>query len=252
MLNIVNKILIECNYKLELETEKSLFMKNIEKMKKDYYFVANLGEYDDIANLKLKVDEAEKEYNDLPLLYADIPKNTTAIFLININEEKYLKKIYNFIYELEENAFGMRRNVLYFTNSELEAIKNSGEIMINKLIFDSIKNQEQFENFKRGLKGKALYSIVSKLFIKLNCLQYPFSTNKEFTYLESQIESRSEQTNTYLRNNHKDLKSELEKLNDKSNYITFYNCFKKSVEEEIEDDLETRVAKKIEFISKAI
>lgn len=230
-------------FEIEKEYKNFVFLRNKNKEKKEYMLIANI---DDEKEIITTVENIENYFNNITLDFQDVEKNISALYLLNINDYSKFDAYCNYIYELEESTYGMKRNVLYYTDNELEALNNifEEEIFIDK-IKDVICNNKEFSEFKKSPEDNNLYNICSKLFIKLNCLNYPFEENKDFKYLSTKIKKKIDEKEDLILS-YDDIESELYNNTEQNNNIEFYNSLKPFVLNEIEMKIEALIDERVE------
>lgn len=122
-------------------------------------------------------------------------KNCDLICIHHLSKLAEFKKSEERIFEIEEDPHFYKKYVLYYSDSEIEAIKGLNFNEIEKLISD----KEQFDIYKQDPLAPSRYGAAAKLFIKLPFLK--FHINKvDLPPLRSQIEeavAEAELTRTY-------------------------------------------------------
>jgi len=133
-----------------------------------------------------------------PVIFTADPafkKNCDLICIHHLDKLAEFKKYEEQIFEIEEDPHFYKKYVLYYSDTEVEAIKGLNFTKLNELISD----KKQFDVYKKEPTSATKYSAAAKIFIKL-----PFLTldiNKvELVPLRLQIEeavAEAELTKTY-------------------------------------------------------
>lgn len=254
MINAIKNLLLEFNYGIDFETRNSVFAYNLSKTKKDYYFIFDLGEFKSIELLNRKVEVTENMFINREITFEDSSKNTTAIYLINIEQQFLTDKLKSFIYELEETPYYMKRNVLYYTKKELEYIlKCTEERRLKDTVLKKIKDNELFNCFKHNKEGNEIYSIISKLFIKFNCFNYPFESNKEFTHLLNSIRESAYLNNEIGKVYFDKILDGLDSIiEDNLKFEEFYTLISNEIETSMDKGIDSLINEKIIEMSKKL
>lgn len=248
MLNKVVEIFKESYYEILQDSEMCMILRKAKDNEREYILIANINKSKVYGELVEEVEKIEKYYDSISLDFQDVDKNITALYLLNIETSSNLETYSNFIYELEESVYGMKRNVLYYTNYELEELKklNQKDSLANS-IKEIVCSIDSFEKFKQSPEENPSYNICSKLFIKLNCFNYPFKPNKEFTYLASIIKHKVDNSKE-LNVPYDDVEKNLEEVSLQNiTNLELYNSLLPKIELSMGTDIEDKIEEKMEF-----
>ncbi|MGU5676821.1 ABC-three component system middle component 1 [Aeromonas hydrophila] len=117
------------------------------------------------------------ELNELVLLHTPqsfieepgFSKNTDVIIIFKISDLDEISDYEEDIFSLEEDSYSFKKHVLYYSGKELELINS---INIDS-IYDLIKDQSKFKEYKQNPFKASIYSIICRIFIKLPFLSVP-------------------------------------------------------------------------------
>lgn len=110
-------------------------------------------------------------------------KNCDLICIHHLDKLAEFKNYEEQIFEIEEDPHFYKKYVLYYSDTEVEAIKGLNFVKLNELISD----KKQFDAYKNEPTAATTYSAVAKIFIKLPFLA--LNINKvELVPLRLQIE----------------------------------------------------------------
>ncbi|WP_025120586.1 MULTISPECIES: ABC-three component system middle component 1, partial [unclassified Serratia (in: enterobacteria)] len=122
-------------------------------------------------------------------------KNCDLICIHHLDKLAEFKNYEEQIFEIEEDPHFYKKYVLYYSDTEVEAIKGLNFAKLNELISD----KKQFDTYKNEPTAATMYSAAAKIFIKLPFLA--ININKvELVPLRLQIEdavAESDLTKTY-------------------------------------------------------
>ncbi|MGM0913081.1 MAG: ABC-three component system middle component 1 [Pseudomonadota bacterium] len=122
-------------------------------------------------------------------------KNCDLICTHHLDKLAEFKKHEEQIFEIEEDPHFYKKYVLYYSDTEVEAIKNLDFEKLKELLQD----KSQFNIYKDDPTAATMYSVAAKIFIKLPFLQLPIN-KAELVPLRLQIEeavAESELTKIY-------------------------------------------------------
>lgn len=122
-------------------------------------------------------------------------KNCDLICIHHLNKLAEFKDHEEQIFEIEEDPHFYKKYVLYYSDTEAEAIKNLDFEKLKELL----QNKAQFNLYKDDPAAATAYSVAAKIFIKLPFLQLPIN-KAELVPLRLQVEeavAEKELTKTY-------------------------------------------------------
>ena len=122
-------------------------------------------------------------------------KNCDLICIHHLDKLAEFKNHEEEIFEIEEDPHFYKKYVLYYSDTEVEAIKGLDFVKLNELILD----KEQFNIYKNEPTAATKYSAAAKIFIKLPFLELHIK-NAELVPLRLQIEeavAEADLVNTY-------------------------------------------------------
>ncbi|MEB6381613.1 hypothetical protein MXM41_22210 [Leclercia adecarboxylata] len=122
-------------------------------------------------------------------------KNCDLICIHHLDKLAEFKNYEEQIFEIEEDPHFYKKYVLYYSDTEIEAIKGLNFANLNELISD----KKQFDVYKNEPTAATKYSAAAKLFIKLPFLSLNIN-NMELLPLRLQIEeavAEADLTKTY-------------------------------------------------------
>ncbi|WP_202709467.1 ABC-three component system middle component 1 [Sporosalibacterium faouarense] len=144
----------------------------------------------DTDMLKLKNIKKEMIYyfkkaeNRLNYAY-DIEKNTSLMVCVEVDSLKENFKnnenTRKLIYDVEEDPYMFKKNVLLYTDKQVERFSNKfnkSNTLIKEKLYSIINNNDMFKEFKKNPYKSTSYSLVSSLFIKIPFLRYERETRK--------------------------------------------------------------------------
>lgn len=121
-------------------------------------------------------------------------------FICCISECSKTQEDNQLIYQLEEDTFGLKKYVLTYTKKETDDFENEFSKFspqdISLFLKANINDNEKFNDFKNG-QNENYFSLILKLFIKVNNLVFTDSINQEI-YQELQEIIDKELTNKGL------------------------------------------------------
>lgn len=178
MLNkLIDTALIEHDFLLESQTDNSSFY--IRKCNKSIRFaiVHNMYELKKPELLNAEITKTA------PLTFKNNPafsKNCDLICLLYNDSLDFSEKSSDLL-SIEEDPYYYKKYVLYYDRAEKNILNNIEFIDILNII----KDMEQFEFYKSDPDATSLYSLATKIFIKLPFLRLPYQ-EKELVPLETQ------------------------------------------------------------------
>lgn len=184
MINIINKVLISNNYEsIEIENSLSnyvikLFQSQSHAYKDEFFIVLQSNIQSNSDALDILKEKSEILYEEI-LNSGKVPptfkKNST---LIICQDQTKIER--GTIYSLEEDPFNFKKNVITYTEEELNSLeKYLSEKNINELTNENIskiinsKNGIEFLEFKENKENKLnYYSLTLKIILKLPFITY--------------------------------------------------------------------------------
>ncbi|HAP4788090.1 TPA: hypothetical protein IUX34_002828 [Enterococcus faecalis] len=146
-----------------------------------------------------------------------VKNNTThLVFYLTENENK------NFVYELEEDEYYFKKNVIVLNHSEIRDFENrftDSPFETYKLFLENIvDSHDLFENYKK-YGNKDFYSMILKFYIKIPSL-----------YLSKSVSSNELET----------LKESIEKKLEEEELVDFVNQLNEDIDKYIKSDKELK------------
>ena len=254
MIEYIEKIFLENEYEVFEKSNSKIFLKNISEVKDDYYLIYDLGEFESIQNLLELIDDSEEYFSRFRSDFEDIDKNTTAVYLLNVEDSLVDDKLWHFFCETEEIVRFMKRNVLHYTNSELNYLETiSTENNLTTEILMKLKKHELFKAYKEKPDVNNDYRILAKLFIKLNCLVYRFDKIDGFDNLDTNIKDRVNNSEVVNNSDYDYIIEQVDMIIDEEiNYDEFYSDFSTRIKNINSKSVDERVDKRIKEIIKNI
>ncbi|KXI21298.1 ABC-three component system middle component 1 [Photobacterium sanguinicancri] len=125
---------------------------------------------------KLSIPSELNEYiqNNTPQSLLETPafaKNTDLVILFRLDSLTELHQYEHKIFDIEENAYSLKKHILYYTETELEKLKHyldSGE-SIETLVTES----EPFNLYKKDPFKESAFSLACRLYVKFPFLSVP-------------------------------------------------------------------------------
>jgi len=162
MINIINSIFTSSNFK-PTECDKGTIYKLSEEEKKSFWLVVTSENIDVILEQQSKYFENCKEAISDPAL----EKNLSLLILhrtSNLLDPSLKQKVL----EIEENPYFFKKNVLYFTQNELDALlKLSTSIIDMDFLGAHISSKKTFTAYKENLNNESWQSLLYRLAIKI-------------------------------------------------------------------------------------
>lgn len=124
-------------------------------------------------------------------------KNTDLVILFRLDSLAKLHQYEHKIFDIEENAYSLKKHVLYYTEAESEALKqylDSGE-SIETLIIEP----ESFNHYKENPLKESAFSLACRLYVKFPFLAVPAkeATLTNANQLADQFLSEQQLSNFY-------------------------------------------------------
>lgn len=98
-------------------------------------------------------------------------KNTDLVILFRLGSLAELHQHEHNIFDIEENAYSIKKHVLYYTTAELEELKlylTQGEN-----IETLVTNSDYFNRYKKNTSEETAFGLVCRLYVKLPFLAVP-------------------------------------------------------------------------------
>lgn len=191
MNKLINKIFSDNNFEMIKFSDDIEFWLNSKGEVVNFFLVVYLDEIkSDFLEEKVPFYYEKIKKIDAKVYDERMDKNLSMIVLIKESSQLTQETIFN----IEENPYYFKKYVLTYNNSEkneLEQLFLGSQMSANLLLSKIVNNVELFERFKEDKLNEALYSISSKLIIKI-----PFITlvkgEKTLKSLSSSIDSALE------------------------------------------------------------
>lgn len=98
-------------------------------------------------------------------------KNTDLVLLLKLGSLSDLHKHEHSIFDIEENAYSLKKHVLYYTARELELLNQYLEL--GEGIETLVTNPDGFKRYKENPSEETAFSLACRLFVKLPFLAAP-------------------------------------------------------------------------------
>ncbi|WP_337164535.1 ABC-three component system middle component 1 [Vibrio fluvialis] len=98
-------------------------------------------------------------------------KNTDLILLFRLDSLAKLHQYEHSIFDIEENAYSLKKHVLYYTTGELEQLKQY--LDLGESIETLVTNPELFNHYKHNSSEETAFSLACRLYVKLPFLAVP-------------------------------------------------------------------------------
>ncbi|EPR9359598.1 hypothetical protein RBI11_11120 [Acinetobacter baumannii] len=200
MINIINQVLINNNYKI-IEVESSLtnyfinlFQSHPHAYKDEFFITLQSKTQSDSDALDILTEKAEILYEEIlnsGIVPPTFKKNSTLIIC-----QEYSKIERTTIYSLEEDPFNFKKNVITYTEEELNSLNSylferSIVDLTNETISKIINAKDglDFLSFKENQENKKdYYSLILKIILKLPFITY-IPKEKQLDDLELEIQN---------------------------------------------------------------
>lgn len=115
-------------------------------------------------------------------------KNTDLILLFRLDSLTELGRYEDGIFDIEENAYSLKKHVLYYTSTELDELNQY--LNLGRSLDDVLTTPEFFNRYKRNPTEETAFSLACRLYVKLPFLSVPA--------LESTLTSANQLADTLL------------------------------------------------------
>lgn len=135
----------------------------------------------------------DKVQNSTPPILLETPsfaKNTDLVILFRLDSLAELNQYEHSIFDIEENAYSLKKHVLYYTASELELLKQY--LDLGEVIENLITTPDLFNQYKDNPNKETAFSLACRLYIKLPFLAVPAK--------KSTLTSANKLADTFLNN----------------------------------------------------
>lgn len=116
----------------------------------------------------------DKVQNKTPLALMENPsfaKNTDLVLLFKLDSLAELHQYEHDIFDIEENAYSLKKHVLYYTTSELELLKQY--LKLGESIETLVTTPDSFNHYKHNPTEETAFSLACRLYVKLPFLAVP-------------------------------------------------------------------------------
>lgn len=128
----------------------------------------------DTALLSNPSELNDKVQNLTPQILLETPsfaKNTDLVLLFRLDSLTELPEYEHNIFDIEENAYSLKKHVLYYTAAESEQLKQY--LDSGSSIETLITNSEFFERYKINPSEETAFGLACRLYVKLPFLAVP-------------------------------------------------------------------------------
>ncbi|WP_063654280.1 ABC-three component system middle component 1 [Aliivibrio fischeri] len=98
-------------------------------------------------------------------------KNTDLVVLFKLNSLTELHQYEHKIFDIEENAYSLKKHILYYTETELEKLKHY--LDSGKNIETLVTESESFNHYKKDPFKESAFSLACRLYVKFPFLSVP-------------------------------------------------------------------------------
>ncbi|WP_419227066.1 ABC-three component system middle component 1 [Alteromonas sp. OM2203] len=98
-------------------------------------------------------------------------KNTDLVILFKLGSLTELKQYEHNIFDIEENAYSLKKHLLYYTSTELEQLNEYLEL--GGTLYELLANSDAFNRYKQNPTEETAFSLACRLYIKLPFLAVP-------------------------------------------------------------------------------
>lgn len=172
---------IDCR---EFEDNEEQVINSLEQLEIDY------SKSSDSNNISLKQQIIESFNNAKEA--SQIDKNTSAIYLLLFENIDNLNNYRNAVYSIEESPNHFKRNVLPYTQKQMNQLTISLSQFHDRSLVDAlcqiVDNEDSYFELVEGKELDSTYGLAIRMFSKLPFLQYKFKTELAPEPIEKQIE----------------------------------------------------------------
>lgn len=175
---IINEALIAHGFIKEYETDVTGFYIRESGSAIRFAILHTLSQLSSPAELHASIN---KSTPDLFLNHPTFKKNCDLICIHHLNKLAEFKNHEEQIFAIEEDPHFFKKYVMYYSDTEENAIR---DFSYSKLV-STISDKSQFNEYKNNPTAATQYSVSAKIFIKLPFLELPFK-RKELVSLRLQ------------------------------------------------------------------
>ena len=168
---IVNRVAegSSCQFELVNNIDESiLFYRSGISTHQRFLVVLDTDELSSPSELNAKVQEITPQaFHKMP----SFAKNTDLILLYRLENINNLYLFENQIFDIEENAYSLKKHVLYYTERELEQLNSYLDTGEN--LETLIKDPDLFNEYKNNPIQETAFSLACRIYVKLPFLEVP-------------------------------------------------------------------------------
>lgn len=184
--NIANYIIIydvDCS---SYENDEHKIKESLDELETMYSLDKNV----DGGSLKVKIQSLFDNNQEA----SQLDKNTSAIYLLKLNDSDRFNSMRNLIYTIEESSNYFKRYILAYTDKQVQMLKDKisdyEEKNIEQILSDIADNKDEYYKLMNGMNSGSLYEFVIRLFSKIPFLKYDFKVNSMPISIEEDIDNR--------------------------------------------------------------
>lgn len=182
MLNLIEKLLINCGHKkekLQNETNFSLYLSSRLNLPPESGFIIYEIQDFDVKKIISEIQSSVLRSLEPTFgIYERVEKNVILIFLIQHSQSEQL--VNSNVSQIEEDQYFFKKQVFFYSSEELSALSNllnNSDTVLNgsdieRALEEILYDKVRFNQFSDG-NDDALYGVVTRLYAKL-----PFLTIK--------------------------------------------------------------------------
>lgn len=213
-LELDDYINVECSFFADLKVQG----------KANYFFIISLSNYKELTNI-LRIQGHLANYLKYKVKEKDLEKNISLI--ICLKKEQGIEALdINKVLEIEEDPYYFKKYILDYTQSELEQLIENyfikqENIRIEDILLNIISDNNMYERYRKKQKNGQVYSLVSKIYMKIPFLKLKINQKSSLISLQKDIDESLDE---------KDLLSVKNIMLEKSwgNYKDLYDSLKSS------------------------
>lgn len=125
---------------------------------------------------------------------SQIDKNTSAIYLLQLNDMKNLRGLRNLVYAIEESPNYFKRYIIPYTETQVNLLQTKIDTYegrdIDDILSNIANNEKEYYRLSESKNIGSAYELVIRLFSKLPFLQYKFEADSTPLSLERDISEK--------------------------------------------------------------
>lgn len=148
----------------------SFIVVNQKNTKKEYFLITFFDNLDEVLEIQKEIHTRLRKNNKNLKLSSDWEKNTTMLIFYKTNAIPMETASYRNILEIEENPYFFKKQILSYTDNQVELYRSEqGAVKHKEFLEEYVNNIEKYEKFKKSNKdlSENVYALVANLHIKL-------------------------------------------------------------------------------------